>query len=193
MRRCLTLRQPLLFGLQRANAQKASQMSPIRIDSFQFHLTSFKQPLMDTATIETETEPSSLNDGMEATRYRIADKWQGAVGEGSGWVAIPMSLLRLQTHFKLTPTDMVVLTNLLAHWWDPARAVFPRSSTIAKRMGVTKRTVQRSTQKMIISGLMEREHLENGRRAFRFDALVASLAKDIALSRQRQGRESLGA
>jgi predicted transcriptional regulator len=129
-----------------------------------------------------------------ATVYiSIAEKWQGAVTKGSGFVAIPMALLRLQTKLKLSQTDMMVLINLLAHWWDPARAVFPRSSTIAKRLGVTKRTVQRSTQKLLDSGLIVREFLDDGKRVFYFDPLATRLAKDIGLSLELKGQESLDA
>lgn len=135
-------------------------------------------------------------DGSEALSVTVKEKWQGAVTDGSGFVAIPISLLRLQTKLKLTATDMVVLVNLLAHWWDPARAVFPRSTTIATRMGVAKRTVQRSTQKMISAGLIDREFTEfrgTKRRTFQFTPLAARLAKDINLSNQLAGMESLGA
>lgn len=135
-------------------------------------------------------------DGAEALTVTVKEKWQGAVTDGSGFVAIPISLLRLQTKLNLTATDMVVLVNLLAHWWDPARAVFPRSTTIATRMGVTKRTVQRSTQKMISAGLIEREFNEfqgTKRRTFQFTPLAACLAKEINLSNRLAGMESLGA
>lgn len=148
---------------------------------------------MSTALLD----PNSLPDaaGFEPARdpvaSSIAEKWQGAVTQGSGFVAIPMALLRLQTKLKLSQTDMMVLINLLAHWWDPARAVFPRSSTIAKRLGVTKRTVQRSTQKMLDSGLITRDFLNDGKRVFYFDSLAARLAKDIGLSLQIKGQESL--
>jgi predicted transcriptional regulator len=133
---------------------------------------------------------------VEPLPTTIKDKWQGAVTEGSGFVAIPLALLRLQTKLKLTPTDMVVLINLLAHWWDPARAVFPRSATIAVRMGVAKRTVQRSTQKMVKAGLIDRTFLDYGdgkRRTFQFTPLAARLAKEMNLSLQLAGKESLGA
>ena len=136
------------------------------------------------------------SDDAEPLPQTVKEKWQGAVTEGSGFVAIPMTLLRLQAKLKLTATDMVVLINLLAHWWDPARAVFPRSVTIANRMGVAKRTVQRSTQKMVKAGLINREFLEfrdGKRRAFQFTPLAARLAKDINLSHQLAGKESLGA
>ncbi|MEO5493030.1 MAG: helix-turn-helix domain-containing protein [Sphingomonas sp.] len=149
------------------------------------------QPLSEKITSELHG-----SDDTEPLPVTIKDKWQGAVTEGSGFVAIPMTLLRLQTKLKLTATDMVVLINLLAHWWDPARAVFPRSATIASRMGVAKRTVQRSTQKMVKAGLIDREFLEyrdGKRRTYQFTPLAARLAKDINLSHQLAGKESLGA
>jgi predicted DNA-binding transcriptional regulator len=148
---------------------------------------------MNAVTAIEPAQASASAEGAEVSAYRIADKWKGAVHEGSGWVAIPMSLLRMQTKLGLTATDMMVLANLLVHWWDPARAVYPRSSVIAKRMGVTKRTVQRSTEKMIRKGLMDRVKLEDGKRGFQFTPLVDRLAKDIPLSFQMQVEEILDA
>lgn len=174
------------------------------------HVTHLKDPF--TSLILSDLEMAMLNvhppssekngpelpaaDAAEPLAMTVKDKWLGAVTEGSGFVAIPMALLRLQTKLKLTPTDMVVLINLLAHWWDPERAVFPRSTTIATRMGVAKRTIQRSTQKMVNAGLIKREFLEQGgqsRRTFQFTPLAARLARDINLSNQLAGKESLGA
>lgn len=146
-------------------------------------------------TLSGKPATELLDAATEAVPTTIKDKWQGAVTEGSGFVAVPMALLRLQTRLKLTATDMIVLVNLLAHWWDPARAVFPRSATIATRMGVAKRTVQRSTHKMVKAGLIDRAFLTYGdgkRRTFQFTPLAARLAKDINLSHQLAGRESLG-
>lgn len=154
--------------------------------------------MTQTLTLVNE-QPDSADQLTEqlSARLTIKEKWQGAVNERSGFVAIPMSLLRLQTKLKLTATDMVVLANLLAHWWDPARGgAYPRSTTIASRMGVAKRTVQRSTQKMVKAGLIQREYLavgETRRRTFQFGPLAQRLAKDINLSRQLAGKESLGA
>lgn len=150
---------------------------------------------MDAGADHTTQESAAPQPLVEddAVTVTVKDKWQGAVTAASGFVAIPMSLLRLQTKLKLTATDMLVLTNLLAHWWSPADGVYPRSTTIAKRMGVTKRTVQRSTQKMLNQGLISREFLDDGRRVFRFDPLAAQLARDVNLSLQIKGKESLDA
>jgi predicted transcriptional regulator len=150
---------------------------------------------MDLAPSSTaQTPPAAFPEGEEVgTAVTVKNKWQGAVTEASGFVALPMSLLRLQSKLSLTATDMLVLTNLLAHWWAPTDGVYPRSTTIAKRMGVTKRTVQRSTQKMLNNGLISREFLEDGRRVFRFDPLAARLARDVNLSLRIKGEESLDA
>jgi predicted transcriptional regulator len=143
--------------------------------------------------ITLELPPTDEGEPLPMT---VKEKWAGAVTEASGFVAIPMSLLRLQTKLDLSATDMVVLINLLAHWWDPARAVFPRSTTIATRMGVAKRTVQRSMQKMIKGGLIDREfieHRDGRRRALQFTRLASRLATNINLSHKLAGEESLGA
>ncbi|MCC6940127.1 MAG: helix-turn-helix domain-containing protein [Novosphingobium sp.] len=114
---------------------------------------------MIETTSPSPMTPESAESTIEEAKMTVKGKWQGAVNEGSGFVAIPMALLRLQSRYNLNPTDMLVLINLLAHWWDPSRPVFPRSTTIAKRMGVDLRTVQRATQKMEKAGLIERSKL----------------------------------
>ena len=128
--------------------------------------------------LQTET----IDEPLEAARITIKEKWQGAVTKGSGFVAVPMALLRLQSKYALTATELLVLINLFAHWWDPDRPVYPRSTTIAKRMNVDTRTVQRATQKLERLGLLEKGKMEDGRRIFIFDVLAKRLAKDITLA-----------
>lgn len=143
-------------------------------------------------SMDSKPEGSVESAPEEALPTTIKDKWQGAVTQGSGFVAIPVALLRLQTKYGLTPTEMLVLINLLAHWWDPTRAVFPRSTTIATRMGVDTRTVQRATSKMEKSGLITRGMDSHGRRVFSFEGLVAQLARDVPVAYAAQARETYG-
>ena len=86
---------------------------------------------------------------------------------------------------------MLVIINLLAHWWDPARSVFPRTTTVAKRMGVDKRTVQRAINKAAGLGLLTKETLADGKRAYDFRPLAKRLARDVTLSYSLHGEESL--
>jgi DNA-binding MarR family transcriptional regulator len=138
---------------------------------------------MDAALFDGLDEPDAdeVIVAADPVHFTVKEKWQGAVTASSGFVAVPVSLLRLQTNLKLTATDMLVLINLLAHWWDPARSVFPRTTTIALRMGVTKRTVQRSMNKMIRRGIMERGFTD-GRRTIQFTSLAERLARMIGIS-----------
>jgi predicted transcriptional regulator len=138
--------------------------------------------------------PDLIEFPSDATITRTASlrsKWGDAVGEGSGFVAVPLPLLRLQVKLGLTPTDMLVLINLLAHWWNPTVAVFPRTTTIARRMGVNERTVQRSMRKLIRLGLAERGSDEKGRRTYQFKGLVKRLNRDLPAAMRLAGTESL--
>lgn len=84
----------------------------------------------------------------------LNEKW----GEGGlclGWTAIPTSLLFLQNQLNLTSTDMNVLLNLIIHWWQADDRVYPSQDSIAHRMGVSKRTVQRTLDRLVDLGLLE--------------------------------------
>ena len=154
-------------------------------------IVNVKHGHMVLTPISSEATPLEQVSEAEAARVMtVTERWQGAVAPGAGFVAVPMSLLRLQTQYGLTATDMMVLINLIAHWWD-ARPVYPRTTTIAKRMGVTKRTVQRSLQALIKKGFLDRDWLEDGRRVFVFDVLAQKLARDISMAHSLRSEEVL--
>ncbi|HBR83220.1 MAG TPA: hypothetical protein DD861_03340 [Erythrobacter sp.] len=132
-----------------------------------------------TDQLEKPRETELADESDITGKDTVAEKWGKAVGPGSGWVAVPLSLLRLQQKYDLNPTEMLVLINLLAHWWSPESTVFPRNSIIAKRMNVDPRTVQRATKKLRDKGLMRSVELPTGKRAFVFEPLVKRLSKDM--------------
>lgn len=85
---------------------------------------------------------------------RPLEKWKAAAIPG--WQPLPDVLLKNQVSLGLTATDMLVLINILSHWWYADQKPFPRVTTIANRMDVTARTVQRSIQKLVEKGFLER-------------------------------------
>ena len=105
---------------------------------------------------------SSMNDanqnhdseGNEYSRDTVWEKWGEAAD--AGFVPLPNILLRAQAKLGLSPTCMVVLLNIMMHWWKSDRLPFPRSAAIAKRSGLSVRTVQRSIQEMEERGLIKR-------------------------------------
>jgi DNA-binding transcriptional regulator YhcF (GntR family) len=94
------------------------------------------------------------SDGIPRDRTRVRDKW-GIVAD-AGHLALPFVLLLNQAKLGLSAEDMNVLLNYLAHWHAADRKPFPHSITIAKRMGVSQRTVQRSLRSLQDGGFIKK-------------------------------------
>lgn len=104
----------------------------------------------------------------------IAERWGDAVA--SGFTAVPNSLIRAQVGLGLTPNDIVVVLNILVHWWSSDRLPFPRTSVIAKRTGLSQRTVQRSLKTLRKKGLVVRIRGANQPSRFDLDGLITALS-----------------
>lgn len=102
-------------------------------------------------------------------------KWGKAVTGGrNGFQVLPDVLVRNQGHLGLSSTEMVVLVNILMHWWErePEKMPHPRAEQIAKRIGTSTRTVQRCIDSLCSAGLLEwmpTERGENGLSVRRLD------------------------
>ena len=114
-------------------------------------------------------------------------------GEASiaGFQAVPDLLLKHQHHLGLSSTDLNVLLNVLMYWWYPSQKPYPRSLTIAKRMGVSARTVQRSLLQMESKGLLIRESAQNGPTYLNPMPLVARLEELAPKDPDYRHRKSL--
>ncbi len=89
-------------------------------------------------------------------------KWGDAVK--AGYQIFPDVLLRWQHLLKLSPTDIVVIANLNQAWWYEDRLPYLQPQTIAKRMGVSERSVQRCLSRLRKRGLLRqvRERQNDG-------------------------------
>ncbi|OFW87172.1 MAG: hypothetical protein A3J37_05795 [Alphaproteobacteria bacterium RIFCSPHIGHO2_12_FULL_45_9] len=81
----------------------------------------------------------------------------------AGWQPLPDVLLKNQYKLELTPTEIMVLINVLSFWWYADQLPYPTVSTIAKRMNVTTRTIQRSLSRLIQKKLLERKTVETNK------------------------------
>jgi predicted transcriptional regulator len=132
----------------------------------------------------------------------LNDKW-GEDGLCLGWTAIPTSLLFLQSQLNLTSTDINVLLNLIIHWWHANDRIYPSQDSIAHRMGVSKRTIQRTLDRLVTLGLIEvKQTKRNGKYkgrnlysliplATKIEAMAPSV-KDIMMSSKEKKEESDG-
>ena len=92
------------------------------------------------------SEPTSSNS--------LQLKWGEALNEG--FVAVPSALFRHQWRLKLDNGEVIVLMNLVMSWREIGDLPFPSTSTLARRMGVTKRTVQRHIESLEDKDLIRR-------------------------------------
>jgi hypothetical protein len=124
---------------------------------------------------EPDARSVSRSEGGVTDLSAPFDKW----GEGlnAGFQLLPDVLLKHQHKLGLTATDLVVLINLTMQWWYRDRHPFPKTTTIARRMGASPRTVQRSLNRLEKLGLLQkvRSPLLDQRRAFDPSGLVERL------------------
>src|SRR5437016_5336418 len=103
--------------------------------------------------MNTEVAPISKAALFRGT---VRDRWR--VAADAGWTATPYVLLLNQKRLALTSEEMNVVINLLAHWHARDRMPFPRTKTIAARMGVSERSVQRVMRRLLERRLIAKEH-----------------------------------
>lgn len=120
------------------------------------------------------TNLSELANSAPLLGFRISDRW-GVVAE-PGFQAVPDVLIFRQKDLGLSSEELNVLLNLGAHWWRPGDVVFPRASTIATRMGVSTRTVQRLLQSLRGKGFVEKGRTTNGSVYYSLEPLKEKLS-----------------
>lgn len=141
-------------------------------------------------------------------KQQAITKRQAMWGSGlsSGFVSVPTLLVTRQAELGLNPQEVVVLLNLIAAWWTVDNLPYPRTATIAKRSGLSVRTVQRhikdlESKKLI--GRMQNQALpgDKGLTVTRYDlaGLVARLqalsqipAKSVAASQKKDDQYLAG-
>ena len=95
---------------------------------------------MDVTTVDTPLNPVQRQLGV------IQEKWGDALD--AGFQVVPNVLIRAQSRLNLDTVDVVILLNLMAHWWTKDALPFISPARIAKRMNVTTRTVERHLKKL---------------------------------------------
>lgn len=91
----------------------------------------------------------------EPQRLPLQEKWGESLRQG--FVVVPWVLMRRQKELGLDAVELVVLLHLVASWWDPNSAPYPSTNTIAERMDVSMRTVQRCLKALQDKGLLTKQ------------------------------------
>ncbi len=104
---------------------------------------------------------------------RVTDRF-GVVAD-AGFQPLPDVLLFHQAELGLRSEDLNVLLHVTAHWYFPERMPYPRPATIAKRMAVSERTVQRTLTRLRKLGLIGKVKNADGRQAIDLAPLIERL------------------
>ena len=136
--------------------------------------------------------PMTMTMLDELPSSKAADKWGDALG--AGFQILPDALIRGQHLLKLTATDLVVIANLNQAWWFADRRPYLTPRAIAKRMGVSERSVQRSLSRLRKRGFLQRLREKQGDGTVRYthdlsglrEALEPLARRDIRYSESRQ-------
>lgn len=112
----------------------------------------------------------------------LVRKW-GKDGLCMGWAGVPAALLFMQSELGLGSLELNILLNLMIHWWDRDDKIYPSQDSIAARIGVSKRTVQRGLEKLIDLKLIvvmhtARDGQYKGRNIYDLSPLVRKVEKN---------------
>lgn len=87
----------------------------------------------------------------------VFERWgEAMVG---GYQLVPNLVFLLQSKLGLSSHQVVILLNLSMHWWRKPDLPFVRPSTLAKRMGISRRTVERQLKALCDMGLVQKKAL----------------------------------
>ncbi|MEX3946013.1 helix-turn-helix domain-containing protein [Paraburkholderia sp. BR10937] len=120
---------------------------------------------------------------LELSRFPIQEKFGDALLPG--FTVIPAILLREQRTLHLSDGEMLVTMHLLLAWWERDRLPYTKPATVARRMGVTARTVQRHMKGLEEKGYLTRVAGEEEKEKVSFD-LAPLVSKLQELGREAQ-------
>ena len=112
-------------------------------------------------------------DGVVSSK----DKW-GSDAISAGFTVLPNHFISLNQFVeddkKISPTEMIVILQILSAWWSKDRLPFPSKATIGTRSGLSARQVQRA-----LTGLEDKGYIN---RLVRFNRNQARASNQFDLS-----------
>jgi len=78
-----------------------------------------------------------------ATAQKQSEKKWGTEVMKHGYCIIPSILLQAQARLLISAQQMIVLLQLVEHWWHEDSKVFPAKALLASRIGLSTKQIQR--------------------------------------------------
>ncbi|WP_426078273.1 helix-turn-helix domain-containing protein [Janthinobacterium sp. PSPC3-1] len=135
---------------------------------------------MNTKTNTAKVVP--LRRKIEPKTEREAEKKWGAAVMDLGYSQIPSLIFRAQARLGLSAVQLALLLHLVDYWWKKAQMPFPNKATLAERMNLSPRQIQRYLTELETARFITREERFAGHRGqqsniYHLDGLVRKLKK----------------
>jgi len=132
-----------------------------------------KSNTADVLPLLPKAEPKSERESEK--------KWGVAVMD-LGYTQIPSLIFRAQARLGLSAVQLALLLHLVDYWWKRAQMPFPNKATLAQRMNLSPRQIQRLLTELETAEFIKREERFAGHRGqqsnlYHLDGLVAKLKK----------------
>ena len=96
---------------------------------------------------------------MAKVNQSTQKKWGDGVAKG-GFTILPNHLIAYNQFVdeaaQISPTEFVILCQILFHWWGESQMPFPSKQTLALRSGISSRQVQRTLMSLEKKGVITR-------------------------------------
>jgi predicted transcriptional regulator len=119
------------------------------------HITRVKRKVSMTTSTDSHAGSNVVQLQPVKARKVSEEKW-GEKVIGLGFSIVPSLLFRAQRRLKLSPTDLAVILQLHDFWWDEKRKPYPSKQTLADRLSLSERQVQRIIARLEKEGFLER-------------------------------------
>lgn len=132
-------------------------------------------------TTNTDSQAGSNVVKLQPVKARrVSEQKWGEKVMGLGFSIVPSLLFRAQRRLKLSPTDLAVILQLHDFWWEEKRKPYPTKKTLADRLNLSERQIQRITARLEKEGMLsrvERRGFHGGKMSNVYDlsGLVAKL------------------
>ena len=103
----------------------------------------------------TNIVPLKPKQAPEESQKILNQKW-GQETMDANYAVIPSALLRGQARLGINAIELALLIHLIDHWWKPGEMPWPSKKTLAERLRVGEKTVQRAMAHLQEEGLISR-------------------------------------
>jgi len=104
----------------------------------------------------SDNKPDNVIPIPRRSEEKQFDKKWGKEVTKQGFCMVPSILFQAQQRIGLNPTQLTILMHLIDFWWTQDKKPFPSKKTIADRLNISPRQVQRHIADMEKAGLLKR-------------------------------------